>query len=216
MINLSSKGDEKVVGVSNFNRYKITDHAKQRYRERINEQATEQQILKGFRHHLSQAHFMAKERKGRESWFHSEMRIVIILNTEDYQIVTIYSSLKQLEEKRTEKKEVLVETKTKGSSGIETKMTNESDQIKNVVASKVSAMTKDYLNSETRKYFSDIAVLYSRIADRSDKLSKTYKPNVLDIKKKELFELKAKINKLEKEYGKIEKECYKYIIQEEV
>lgn len=68
------------MGVSHYDRYKVTNHAKERYTERINNATNERLMLKDFNTILRNARFLSRERQGRESWFSEERNIVVIID----------------------------------------------------------------------------------------------------------------------------------------
>lgn len=193
------------MGLPNSNRFRITDHAKVRYLERINAKATNEQMLKDFRTIMQGSSFLSKENAGRESWFYPTKNIVLILDTFNYKVITIYSSLKEAEMLKNI-------TNEDGVCGIDCEVKSEKETEYSLVEKTISNFADEWSLSVSRKYYSELANLYAEYAERMDKLSKTTKPLIFKNKKIEAEKVRDEIGRLEREHIDIMKEVKEYIL----
>lgn len=193
------------MGLPNSNRFRITDHAKMRYLERINAKATNEQMLKDFRTIMQGSSFLSKENAGRESWFYPTKNIVLILDTFNYKVITIYSSLKEAEMLKNNMNE-------DGVCGIDCEVESEKETEYSLVEKTISNFADEWSLSVSRKYYSELANLYAEYAERMDKLSKTTKPLIFKDKKIEAEKVRDEIGRLEREHSDIMKEVKEYIL----
>lgn len=179
------------MGVPFNDRYKVTQHAKDRYMERINNSIREIDMLKDFSHILRNADFLAKEHKGRESWLLEEKGIVIIIDPKKYSVITIYNSVEQYDNA-------------------------ENDNIeKNDLHPKVLKLFSNYSKQayiqQEKYYFEKLAPLYKEYGERIDKLSRTRNTEHFDNKKIELNELQQEITQIVTEKNRILKDIKQFI-----
>ena len=197
------------MGLSNFNRYQITEHAKVRYYERIDGDASEVKVIKDFRRYLQDATFLSKENRNRESWFYPKEKFVIIINPREFKVITIYSTLDQKEKlvNNTPEIEIVVTPEKEVVPIIEN---TEVSEVKIII----SGLAKESFLKATKKHYEQVAVLYTEYADRMVKLAKTTKPDMFDKKQNELWALSKEIKEVEKNYHRIENEFKTYILEE--
>lgn len=197
------------MGLSNFNRYQITEHAKVRYYERIDGSASEVKVIKDFRRYLQDATFLSKENRNRESWFYPKEKFVIIINPRELQVITIYSTLDQKESllNNNPKTEIVVAPEKEVVPII---ANTELSEVKLIM----SRLAKESLLKATKKHYEQVAVLYAKYADRMVKLAKTTKPDMFDRKQNELWALSKEIKEVEKNYHRIENEFKTYILED--
>lgn len=198
------------MGLSNFNRYQITEHAKIRYYERIDGDASEVKVIKDFRRYLQDATFLSKENRNRESWFYPKEKFVIIINPRELQVITIYSTLDQKEKlvNNTPETEIVV---TPEKEVVPIITNTEVSEVKTTM----SGFAKESILKATKKHYKQVAVLYAEYADRMFKLAKTTKPDMFDKKQNELWALSKEIKEVEKNYHRIENEFKTYILEDE-
>lgn len=189
------------MGLPNSNRFRITDHAKVRYLERINAKATNEQMLKDFRTIMQGSSFLSKENAGRESWFYPTKNIVLILDTFNYKVITIYSSLKEAE---------MLKNITNEDGIYEIESEKETEY--SLVEKTISKFADEWSLSVSRDYYGKLAELYAEYAERMDKLSKTTKPLIFKDKKIEAEKVRDEIGRLEREHSDIMKEVKEYIL----
>lgn len=165
------------MGVSNYNRYTITRHAKERYKERINNELNELEILKDFNQIMRESRFLANETHHKQSWFCEERKIVIITDPRHFLVVTIYRSVEEYED---------------------CKDTNEQEnEIHPEVQKLMSESAKNHYSTKEKEYLLRIAPLYAEYAERMEKLAKTTLKDAFEKKRNELEELKDSIKRLE-------------------
>ena len=179
------------MGVSNHNRYKVTEHAKERYTERIDNAKSEFDILKDFRGILRDARFLSKENKGRESWLCEKRDVVVIIDPKKYSVITIYNSVEQYdsEDEATTNKDI--------HPKVQTIISNASKQA--------------YVQQE-KAYFAKLAPLYQEYSERIDKLSRTKNAEYFENKKIELNDLQKEISRIVSEKNRVLNDLKRFIV----
>lgn len=179
------------MGVPNHSRYKATDHAKERYWQRIDATKTETDVVNEFKRILHNARFLSKEYKGRESWLCEIRDVVVIIDPRKYSIVTIYRSVDEYDSAE----------QTKAPA-------NEiHPKVQTIIAN--SARTA-YVQQE-KSYFARLAPMYKEYGDRIDKLSRTKKTEYFENKKIELDDLQKEISQLVAEKNRVLKDLKSFM-----
>jgi hypothetical protein len=179
------------MGVSHNQRYKVTQHAKDRYLERIDNNTNERNMLKEFDGILRNARFLAKERQGRESWFCEKRDVVIIIDPKKYSVITIYNSVEQYD-------------------SAEQEITDSKD-IHPKVKEIISNASKQAYTQQEKAYFAKLAPMYKEYGDRIDKLSRTKNTEYFENKKIELNELQAEVSRVVTEKNRVLKDLKTFI-----
>lgn len=172
------------MGLSNFNKYRLSQHAIDRYRERFNPSTSEAAITSKVRSWLSQADFLSDEQLGRQAWFNNEDSVVIIVKPKNFTVITLYSTLSEYNN-RAEANQGVQET---------------TSDIHPYVKTMVSELVESKVFNIKSTYYEKLSALYADYADRMDKLSRTMKQEKFIEKGKEMAEVKVEIEKLEAEF----------------
>lgn len=176
------------MGVSNYHRYKITRHAKERYAQRIDGNKNKNGVERDFRTLLSNARYLGKEHNEKESWLCEKTNVVLILDPKTYTVITVYNSVEQYKE--TEGKEV--ESRP-----------NRSRKLHPKVEAIISNASKQAYIQQEKKYFAKLAPLYKEYGDRIDKLSRTTNAEHFENKRVELNDLQKEISRIVKDKNKV-------------
>ena len=176
------------MGLSNYHKYRLSEHAIERFRERFDPSASENAISARVRGWLSQAVLLQKEDKKRETWFDEKDKVVIVVAPENFMIVTLYSSTEEYQRDADNQ-------------------TTIAPSAKQIVSDLVSAQMKN-IKSE---HYKRLAQLYEDYFIKMDKLSKTTQKIVFDQSETELKALKRSIEQVESEYSHLESSLNFYI-----
>lgn len=185
------------MGLSHYQRYTVTDHAMDRYRERFNANETNENITKIIIQWLSKADFLEKQKRGRQAWFNNEQKIIIVVDPSDFKVITLYGTMADHDSDDYIDKDYDV---------IEVHPTAEKI---------VSNLVKEKYRSIKTGYYEHLGQLYKEYGDRIDKLSRTTKPNMFKVKEREAKQLKREINLLEEECSNVTRSLKTYIIEGE-
>ena len=81
------------MGLPNQNRYRVTEHAAQRYNQRIDYKAnTNTKALKGFRKLMNNATILENKSDGTQVWLDEDSAIVFVVDPRKFNIITVYRS----------------------------------------------------------------------------------------------------------------------------
>ena len=87
------------MGVPNLSYYRVTKHARERYRSRIDPTTTTNtSIMKACRTLMMSAVLLHKHLDGTQVWLNEQKGIVLILDPAKYNIVTVYKSYSEYNE----------------------------------------------------------------------------------------------------------------------
>lgn len=171
------------MGVSNFNFYEVTQHAKDRYIERIDSsKKDDNSIKKAFITIMHRADYLGRTANDCEAWLDREENIVLILKKKQYKIITVYHNLDDYREKE---KEFMNEKEGKGMHLV----------VKNMLA---EFSKKAYLSQE-KNYYSAIGPLFKEYGERMDNLSRMKNPKDYMNKQKEMTDTFNLIKEIEEE-----------------
>lgn len=181
------------MGVSNFARYKVSQHAKDRYRERIDSTATELDILKGFTRLLSQSEFLAKEHQGRLSYFDRKRSIVTLICPATYEVITVFNSMDQYS------LDVNNTVSNKNVALPETEEVEETEEMNPKVNNIISDLAEQAYTAKNKEYMRLLAPLYVECGERMGNLSRLKRKDYYDTAMDELVELEDQIAALTSE-----------------
>lgn len=174
------------MGLRNHQKYSLTDHAFERYKERFNPTDSHASIERTVKNWLSQSAFLAKETKERQSWFYQEKKTVIVVDPTSFLVITLYSTLD--------------EYKNNNLSHLHPR----AEEI-------VSELVEGKMHNVKTGYLNQLGILYTEYADRLVKLAKTTKKGVFADKEAEAINLKNLIEELEEEYDSVIESLEDYI-----
>lgn len=167
------------MGVSKHDYYQLTPHAKKRYKERIDFTVSNTQMLKDVRKHLCTATCLTKKSNNREVWLSEENKIVYILETSVFKVITVYRSVAEYQEDQAE------------------------DQVAETLHPKAVAIVSDLVKTKYRSvkttYYAELAELYTTFGNRLDTLSRTSRNDMFHEGEEAIQLLKQSIVELEKE-----------------
>lgn len=189
------------MGLKNNQKYSMTVHAVQRYRERFVPSDSEETIKRKVCGWLGQSDYLSKEPNNCQSWIYRDLGIIIIVNPKTLQVITLYKTLseytKELEleqEVQAEYEEVLIHPKA--------------EEI-------VSELVRAKYRSVKTDYYEQLGSLYKEYGDRIDKLSRTTKPLMFKEKEDEAKEIMKQIRSIETESKEVMKSLKAYILEGE-
>lgn len=175
------------MGVPNYVDYKVSAHAVMRYAERINDQHDFVKVEKNIRFFLSQATKLSGKFEGGDAWAYKPKNIVLIIDPLNFKVVTLFEELKEGDRNR--KVEL-----------------NSREKAKRVI----SEYAKELIISESRNHYKEINELYAEYADKTDKLSRTFKPEYFKSNQREAEDTRKKIRSIEDEHEKYLDELENY------
>lgn len=184
------------MGLSHYQRYTITDHSMDRYRERFNANENNENITKIIIQWLSKADFLEKQKRGRQAWFNNEQKIIIVVDPSDFKVITLYGTM--------------AEHDSDDYIG-----DNEIIEVHPTAEKIVSDLVREKYRSVKTNYYERLGQLYKEYGDRIDKLSRTTKPIMFKEKEVEAKQLKREINLLEEECSNVTRSLKTYIIEGE-
>lgn len=179
------------MGVSHNNRYRVTQHAKERYLERIDNKVNERTMLKEFHQILRTGRFLAKENKGRESWICDKRGAVVIIDPKNYSVITVYKSVEQYD-----------------SADEETINEDVHPKVQEII----SVASKTAYVQQEKAYFAKLAPMYQEYGERIDKLSRTKNTEYFENKKIELNDLQREISRVVAEKNRILNDLKQFIV----
>lgn len=187
------------MGLSKYDKYRVTSHAKERYRERIDNAVTELKLLKDVASLMQNAEFLGHESNGTESWLHVKRGIVLIVDPRSYNVVTLYNSVESYENDNTPHtiEKVSTPKEDKLEEGEEETMEDNTKHPK-VIAVIAESAKREYKLKE-KEYFSALAPMYVEYGSKLASTAKTKRIDYFADKQEELAVIKNKIAGLEAE-----------------
>lgn len=201
------------MGLPNQNRYRVTEHAAQRYAQRIDYKAnTNTKALKGFRKLMNNAVILENKSDGTQVWFDEDSAIVFIVDPRKFNIITVYRSYDKYNE--SDMRNIPTQQQQEDSiNEVEEEMENQelSNKTKKIISDIIS---DNYLRIE-KEYYNKAIPVYTEYLDRLTRTAKTTRPDQYEANRSELKRLKDKIDKIEDEASVVTNELKTFIIEEE-
>ena len=200
------------MGLPNQNRYRVTEHAAQRYAQRIDYKAnTNTKALKGFRKLMNNATILENKSDGTQVWLDEDSAIVFVVDPRKFNIITVYRSYDKYNE--SDMRNIPTQQQEDSINEVEEEMENQelSNKTKKIISDIIS---DNYLRIE-KEYYNKAIPIYTEYLDRLNRTAKTTRPDQYEANRSELKRLKDKINKIEDEASVVTNELKTFIIEEE-
>ena len=201
------------MGLPNQNRYRVTEHAAQRYAQRIEYKAnTNTKALKGFRKLMNNATILENKSDGTQVWLDEDSAIVFVVDPRKFNIITVYRSYDKYNE--SDIRNIPTQQQQEDSiNEVEEEMNNQelNSKTKKVISDIIS---DNYLRIE-KEYYNKSIPIYTEYLDRLNRTAKTTRPDQYEANRSELKRLKDKIDKIEDEASVVTNELKTFIIEEE-
>ena len=175
------------MGLSNHGRYTVSEHAVERYMERVRSSMKEKDIIKDIAGMLGRAIFIAKEAHGREMWLAEEENIVLIIAPKYMKVITLYKNEGKVTSNR--KLDVVV---NQAPISKETSLHERAAEL-------LSEFAEKAVYQETKRFYAILSPLYKEYGERMMRLSGTKNRELYEEKTQELDNLRATIAGIEKE-----------------
>lgn len=200
------------MGLPNQNRYRVTEHAAQRYSQRIDYKAnTNTKALKGFRKLMNNATILENKSDGTQVWLDEDSEIVFVVDPRKFNIITVYRSYDKYNE--SDMRNIPTQQQEDSINEVEEEMGNQelSNKTKKIISDIIS---DNYLRIE-KEYYNKAIPIYTEYLDRLNRTAKTTRPDQYEANRSELNRLKDKIDKIEDEASVVTSELKTFIIEEE-
>lgn len=201
------------MGLPNQNRYRVTEHAAQRYTQRIDYKAnTNTKALKGFRKLMNNATILENKSDGTQVWLDEDSAIVFVVDPRKFNIITVYRSYDKYNE--SDMRNIPTQQQQEDSiNEVEEEMENQ--ELSNKTKKIISDIVNDnYLRIE-KEYYNKAIPIYTEYLDRLNRTAKTTRPDQYEANRSELKRLKDKIDKIEDEASVVTSELKTFIIEDE-
>lgn len=201
------------MGLPNQNRYRVTEHAAQRYAQRIEYKAnTNTKALKGFRKLMNNAVILENKSDGTQVWLDEDSSIVFVVDPRKFNIITVYRSYDKYNE--SDMRNIPTQQQQEDSiNEVEEEMNNQelNSKTKKIISDIIS---DNYLRIE-KEYYNKSIPIYTEYLDRLTRTAKTTRPDQYEANRSELKRLKDKIDKIEDEASVVTSELKTFIIEDE-
>ena len=200
------------MGLPNQNRYRVTEHAAQRYAQRIEYKAnTNTKALKGFRKLMNNATILENKSDGTQVWLDEDSAIVFVVDPRKFNIITVYRSYDKYNE--SDIRNIPTQQQEDSINEVEEEMENQelSNKTKKIISDIIS---DNYLRIE-KEYYNKAIPIYTEYLDRLNRTAKTTRQDQYEANRSELKRLKDKIDKIEDEASVVTSELKTFIIEEE-
>ena len=200
------------MGLPNQNRYRVTEHAAQRYAQRIDYKAnTNTKALKGFRKLMNNATILENKSDGTQVWLDEDSAIVFIVDPRKFNIITVYRSYDKYNE--SDMRNIPTQQQEDSINEVEEEMNSQelNSKTKKVISDIIS---DNYLRIE-KEYYNKAIPIYTEYLDRLTRTAKTTRPDQYESNRSELKRLKDKIDKIEDEASVVTSELKTFIIEDE-
>lgn len=201
------------MGLPNQNRYRVTEHAAQRYAQRIEYKAnTNTKALKGFRKLMNNAVILENKSDGTQVWLDEDSSIVFVVDPRKFNIITVYRSYDKYNE--SDMRNIPTQQQQEDSiNEVEEEMNNQelNSKTKKIISDIIS---DNYLRIE-KEYYNKSIPIYTEYLDRLTRTAKTTRPDQYEANRSELKRLKDKIDKIEDEASVVTNELKTFIIEED-
>ena len=202
------------MGLPNQNRYRVTEHAAQRYAQRIEYKAnTNTKALKGFRKLMNNAVILENKSDGTQVWLDEDSSIVFVVDPRKFNIITVYRSYDKYNESDMRNIPTQQQQEEYSINEVEEEMENQelSNKTKKIISDIIS---DNYLRIE-KEYYNKAIPIYTEYLDRLTRTAKTTRPDQYEANRSELKRLKDKIDKIEDEASVVTNELKTFIIEED-
>ena len=202
------------MGLPNQNRYRVTEHAAQRYAQRIEYKAnTNTKALKGFRKLMNNAVILENKSDGTQVWLDEDSSIVFVVDPRKFNIITVYRSYDKYNESDMRNIPTQQQQEEYSINEVEEEMENQelSNKTKKIISDIIS---DNYLRIE-KEYYNKAIPIYTEYLDRLNRTAKTTRPDQYEANRSELKRLKDKIDKIEDEASVVTNELKTFIIEED-
>lgn len=201
------------MGLPNQNRYRVTEHAAQRYAQRIEYKAnTNTKALKGFRKLMNNATILENKSDGTQVWLDEDSAIVFVVDPRKFNIITVYRSYDKYNE--SDIRNIPTQQQQEDSiNEVEEEMNNQelNSKTKKIIS---DIINDNYLRIE-KEYYNKAIPIYTEYLDRLTRTAKTTRPDQYEANRSELKRLKDKIDKIEDEATIVTSELKTFIIEED-
>lgn len=200
------------MGLPNQNRYRVTEHAAQRYAQRIEYKAnTNTKALKGFRKLMNNATILENKSDGTQVWLDEDSSIVFVVDPRKFNIITVYRSYDKYNE--SDMRNIPTQQQEDSINEVEEEMNNQelNSKTKKIISDIIS---DNYLRIE-KEYYNKSIPIYTEYLDRLTRTAKTTRPDQYEANRSELKRLKDKIDKIEDEATIVTSELKTFIIEDE-
>ena len=200
------------MGLPNQNRYRVTEHAAQRYAQRIEYKAnTNTKALKGFRKLMNNAVILENKSDGTQVWLDEDSSIVFVVDPRKFNIITVYRSYDKYNE--SDMRNIPTQQQEDSINEVEEEMNNQelNSKTKKIISDIISDI---YLRIE-KEYYNKSIPIYTEYLDRLTRTAKTTRPDQYEANRSELKRLKDKIDKIEDEATIVTSELKTFIIEED-
>lgn len=200
------------MGLPNQNRYRVTEHAAQRYAQRIEYKAnTNTKALKGFRKLMNNAVILENKSDGTQVWLDEDSSIVFVVDPRKFNIITVYRSYDKYNE--SDMRNIPTQQQEDSINEVEEEMNNQelNSKTKKIISDIIS---DNYLRIE-KEYYNKSIPIYTEYLDRLTRTAKTTRPDQYEANRSELKRLKDKIDKIEDEATIVTSELKTFIIEED-
>lgn len=174
------------MGFKNHQKYTLTAHAVERYKERFNPNESEATIHRKVKGWLQESDFLQNEPQNRQTRINQRNDVVMVIEPSKFKVITLYAASTL-------------------------KMEDMEIQEATIAERIVSDLVKGKIYSIETDYFAQLSTLYKEYGERLDKLSRTTKHEVYAKKRQEASAMKHKIEKLEVEFTDVMDSLRDYI-----
>lgn len=202
------------MGLPNQNRYRVTEHAAQRYAQRIDYKAnTNTKALKGFRKLMNNATILENKSDGTQVWLDEDSSIVFVVDPRKFNIITVYRSYDKYNE--SDIRNIPMQKQEEDSIVNDTEEEMNNQELSNKTKKIISDIVNDnYLRIE-KEYYNKAIPIYTEYLDKLTRTAKTTRPDQYEANRSELKRLKDKIDKIEDEATIVTSELKTFIIEDE-
>src|SRR5574344_1303818 len=202
------------MGLPNQNRYRVTEHAAQRYAQRIDYKAnTNTKALKGFRKLMNNATILENKSDGTQVWLDEDSAIVFVVDPRKFNIITVYRSFDKYNE--SDMRNIPMQKQEEDSIVNDTEEEMNNQELSNKTKKIISDIVNDnYLRIE-KEYYNKAIPIYTEYLDKLTRTAKTTRPDQYEANRSELKRLKDKIDKIEDEASIVTSELKTFIIEDE-
>ena len=210
------------MGLPNQNRYRVTEHAAQRYAQRIDYRSnTNTKALKGFRKLMNNAVILENKSDGTQVWLDEDSSIVFVVDPRKFNIITVYrsynkyneSDIRNIPTQQQQQQQQQEEEEEDSINEMEEEMNSQelNSKTKKVISDIIS---DNYLRIE-KEYYNKAIPIYTEYLDRLNRTAKTTRPDQYEANRSELKRLKDKIDRIEDEASVVTSELKTFIIEDE-
>jgi len=169
------------MGLAHSDKFKVSKHAVKRYRERIDGEAKIGDIDKIVRGLLNKVEFVEDLNGAKEAWVNRKEDIMFIINSETKRIITLYHP----------------------SDDYYKKESYSARHLHPVTSSLLKQFIAEATYKEEKKYFGLLAEKYSIYAEKLNSMSRAKRPDIYEVGKTQIEDLRKEITSLEQEKDRV-------------